>query len=173
MVVRPLNFTVRQPVAAMLRITATASLTLYLLTTLSGCDPMVRAEAQAKDYCAKRGLQPYILERERTDSVWMGPMATLRLHCIDPQDIVHTTDAFGVDLISSKDINGAMILKVIPDTIGWKAGLSSDDVVYEYAGKRIGSADEFRSSVADTKPGQQVLIRFRRAQHDHAVAAQF
>ena len=156
----------------MLQPVAAASF-LCLLITLSGCDPMVKAEAQANDYCAKRGLQPYILERERTDSFWTGPMATLRMHCIDPRDIVHTTDPFGVDLIASRNISGAMILKVVPGTIGAKAGLGADDVVYEYAGQPIGSVDELEASVASTKPGQQVLIRLRREKQDLAVTAQF
>jgi hypothetical protein len=133
---------------------------------------MVRAEAQAKDYCAKRGLQPFILDRERTET-WMGPFATLRLHCIDPQDIVHTIDAFGVDLISSKNINGAMILKVTPGTIGAKAGLAADDVVYEYAGQPVGSAADLRSAVADTAPGQQVSIKLRREKQEVTITAQF
>ena len=152
---------------------ATASLALCVLASLSGCDPMVRAETQAKDYCARQGLQPYIVERERNENIWTGPTATLKLHCVDPQDVVHTTDAFGVELYSSRNINGALILKVVPGTIGSNAGLAADDVVYEYGDRRIGSAEELRSSVTDTKPGQQVLIKARRGKQDRAVTAQF
>jgi hypothetical protein len=134
---------------------------------------MVRAETQAKEYCAKQGLQPFILDRELTQNIWTGDVATLKLHCIDPQDIVHTTDAFGVDLLSSRNINGVMILKVTRGTIGAKAGVAADDVVYEYAGRPIGSANELKSSVADTMPGQQVVMKLRRANQDITVTAQF
>jgi PDZ domain len=157
----------------MIRPIATVSLVLCLLTAVGGCDPMVRAEAQAKDYCAKQGLQPLILDRERTESFWMGPTATLKLHCIDPQDIVHTTDAFGAELLSSRNINGAMILKVAPGTIAARAGLAADDVVYEYAAQRIGSTADLISAVAGTVPGQQVLVRARRGKQDIAITADF
>lgn len=150
------------------------ALALCAVSALSGCDPMVRAETQARDYCAKQGpgLKPYIMDRERTETL-MGPYATLKLHCIDPRDIVRTNDAFGVDLYTDPNIKGALILKVAAGAIAAKAGLIGDDVVFEYAGRPIGSVDDLQTSVAATTPGQQVLIKLRRAKKETTVTAQF
>lgn len=140
---------------------------------LTGCDPMVRAENKAKEECAKQGLEPFIYSRESTHNAFTPNTATLRLHCIDPKDVVHTSPFVGIDLLTSDSINGALVLQVAPGTVGAKAGLIGDDVVYQYAGNHIATVNDLVSAISSTNPGQGVEIKIHRATQNLTLTAKF
>jgi S1-C subfamily serine protease len=54
-----------------------------------------------------------------------------------------------------------------------KAYLKVQDVICEFGGAPIGSADALRSAVAAAPAGQQILIKFHRTQYERGVYAQF
>ena len=143
------------------------------LLALAGCDPMPRAEKRAKEYCAKEGKESMVIDRERTSNPFVGPLATIRAACFDPSHVVHTSDAFGVDVLAEIDIKGAHALRIMPGSIGDKAGIKYNDVIYEYDGRVIGTADALRAAVADTPAGSQVSIKLHRDEKDVTVSAQF
>jgi hypothetical protein len=141
--------------------------------TLAGCDPMVRAENKAKEECAKQGLEPFIYDRERTHNAFTPNTATLRLHCIDPNDVVRTSAVVGLDLLRSNRVNGALVLQVAPETVGAKAGLTGDDVVCQYGQKHIATVDDLMSAISSTNPGEEVEIKIHRAKQDLTKTAKF
>ena len=141
--------------------------------TVAGCDPMVRAENTAKEECAKQGLEPFIYDRKSTHNAFTPDTATLRLHCIDPNDVVHTFAAVGIELLKSNRVSGALVLQVAPETIGAKAGLAGDDVVYQYGHKPIATVDDLMSAISSTNPGEEVEIKIHRAKQDLTMTAKF
>lgn len=58
--------------------------------------------------------------------------------------------------------SGALITQVLPEGPAEKAGMKEGDIVTKFNGKEIGSAGQFRSSVATTDPGQKVEIEVYR-----------
>ncbi len=134
---------------------------------------MVRAENKAKEKCAQQGLEPFIYDRERTHNAFTPNTATLSLHCIDPNDLVHTSAAVGIDLLRSNRVNGALVLQVAPKTIGERAGLERDDVVYQYGRTSIATVNDLVSAISGTNSGEEVEIRVHRAKQDLTVTAKF
>jgi len=82
-------------------------------------------------------------------------------------------DTIGVDLLSDIDTKGAEILIVTPGSIADKAGIKYRDVVKEYAGKPIASADDLKAAVANTASGAKVPVKLHRNQAEVTVEAQF
>lgn len=58
---------------------------------------------------------------------------------------------------------GVRIRGVYPRTSAEKAGLARNDVILEFNGKKIGSADDLKKAVTAGKPGQDVRLLVRRA----------
>ena len=148
---------------------------LVCLSALVGCaDPVARAQQHAKDVCAAQGKQPYIVDSRVTDSA-LGTyrLASLQLHCVDPNDLVSTGEVFGAELLAEKDVKGAIILKVRPGSVAGNAGLQHLDVVVEYAGRSIENAAALQTEVAHTTEGARVLIKLHRNQQDVSTTAQF
>jgi S1-C subfamily serine protease len=133
---------------------------------------MPRAQHQAKAYCEAEGKEPFVLDSAETNS-WHGPLVTVRAACIRPEDLTHTTDAFGALLLADVDIKGAQVLKVVPGSIADRAGLHYPDVVFEYEGRPIETAAALQSAVANTNSGSPVLLRVHRNQKEVLVHAQF
>jgi hypothetical protein len=146
---------------------------LIACVTLAACDPMVRAENKGKEECAKQGLEPFIYDRERTHNAFTPNTATLRLHCIDPNDVVHTSAAVGLDLLRSNIVRGALVLQVAPEAVGANAGLTGDDVVYQYGQKPIATVDDLMSAISSTNPGEEVEIKIHRAKQELTKTAKF
>jgi membrane-associated protease RseP (regulator of RpoE activity) len=150
--------------------TAIATLTIFL--SASGCDAMRAAEESAHDECAKQGKHAVIVDRQKHDSGLVSS-AAVTLYCVDPQYLVYTTDAFGALLYADARIKGAVVVGVTPGSIADKAYLKVQDVIYEFGGTPIGSADALRSAVVAAPAGQQILIKFHRTQYERGVYAQF
>jgi S1-C subfamily serine protease len=93
--------------------------------------------------------------------------------CIDPKNLVNTSDSFGVELLADVDTKGAAVIKVVPGSTGAKAGLKHLDVVIEYADRSIDTAAALRAAISDTPTGARVLIKLHRNQQEMAVTAQF
>jgi PDZ domain len=147
---------------------------LVASVTQSGCGPaMVRAENKAKEQCAKQGLEPFIYDRESTNNAFTPNTATIKLHCIDPNDIVHTSAAVGIDLLRSNSIRGALVLQVTAETIGAKGGLAVDDVVYQFGPNPVTTVDDLMSAISSTNPGEEVEIRIHRGKQDLTTTAKF
>jgi hypothetical protein len=140
---------------------------------MTGCDPMVKAENKAKEACAKEGLQPYIYDLESTHNAFAANTATLRLHCIDPNDVVHTPAFVGLELLASETVKGAMVLQVLPGTAAAKAGLAGNDVVYQYADKPIATVNDLVSAISTAKSGDEIELRIRRGKQDLTLTSRF
>ena len=67
-------------------------------------------------------------------------------------------EALGLD----KDTKGVAITKVIKDTAAEKAGLKHNDVILEFDGKQVESAEQFRKGVALLEPGTKVKLTVLR-----------
>jgi len=141
---------------------------LLALFVLSACDSMQLAEEAAHERCAKEGKEPMILDRQRIHN-----SAALTIICIDKKQVVHTTDTFGVDTLTDLDTLGATVISVAPMSIADRAGVKVRDVIYEYAGKRIGTAKDLRSAVLGTSAGDRISIRLHRDQKEIATTALF
>ena len=113
-----------------------------------------------------------IVDRQKHDSGLVSS-ATVTLYCVDPQYLVYTTDTFGALLYADARIKGAVVVGITPGTIADKAYLKVQDVIYEFGGTPIGSADSLRSAVAAAPAGQQVPIKFHRTQYARGAYAQF
>jgi hypothetical protein len=145
---------------------------LAILVGTSGCDPMRDAEQNAHEACAKQGKQAVILDEHRNDSA-LTRTAAVTLVCVDPKDLVHTTDAFGALLYADARTKGAVVVGITPGSIADKAYLKVEDVIYEFGGTEIGSAAELRTAVLAVPNGQQVLIKFHRTRYERGAYAQF
>jgi S1-C subfamily serine protease len=86
---------------------------------------------------------------------------------------VHTADVFGVDTLVSITTKGALILKVAHGSVADKAGVKWGDVVYEYAGEAIATAEDLRSAVVNTPTGKRIVIRLYRNEKSLDATAQF
>ena len=151
---------------------AAAALTAFALLLLAGgCDAMRHAEESAHEECAKQGKPAVILARQKHDDGLVST-AAVTVTCIDPQYVVYTTDAFGVQLYADPHVKGAMVVAITPGSIADKAYLKVEDVMYEFGGTSIGSAAELRSAVQAAPAGQQILIKFHRTQYERGAYAQ-
>jgi hypothetical protein len=145
---------------------------LAILVAASGCDPMRDAEQNAHAACAKQGKQAVVLDEHSHDS-GLTRSASVTLVCVDPQSLVHTTDAFGVVLYADAQVKGAVVVGITPGSIADKAYLKVEDVIYEFGDTSIGSAAELRTAVLAVPAGQQVLIKFHRTRYERGAYAQF
>ena len=151
---------------------STAIAALAILLSASGCNAMRTAEEDAHDACAKQGKHAVIVDRQKHDSGFVSS-ATVTLYCVDPQYLVYTPDTHGALLYADARIKGAVVVGITPGSIADKAYLKVQDVIYEFGGAPIGSADALRSAVAAAPAGQQILIKFHRTQYERGAYAQF
>src|SRR5437762_12433816 len=98
------------------------------LLALAGCDPMPRAEKKAKEYCAKQGKEAMVIEREHTGNPLIYQYATVKAACFDPSGVVHTANAFGVELLADMDVQRETVLWITHGSIGDKAGMKDTHV---------------------------------------------
>lgn len=147
------------------------ALGLLSLLGLIGC-AMQAARTQAIDYCEKRGKLPFLLASDYSlNPIYESASVTAR--CVDPNALVHTTAAFGVDMADFADIEAVAIVTVLPGSIAAKAGIRSADLVYEYAGREITRTSELQAAVADTVAGSRVPIKLRRNKKELTAIARF
>jgi len=119
---------------------------------------MERAQKAAKERCARDGSEFYLVDSTTTPSFLQGPATTLYGHCINPRELVRTSDGFGADLIGERDIRGAMVLKVSAGSIADVAGLKHGDLVVEYDGHVIDAALTLGSAILESAPGSVVSV---------------
>jgi putative serine protease PepD len=70
-------------------------------------------------------------------------------------------------------LNGVGILSVTPGLVADKAGLKSNDIVYDFGGYTVTRAAELRSAIDPMSGGGQAVVKFRRNGHDMQVTAHF
>lgn len=59
-------------------------------------------------------------------------------------------------------MNGAIIMRVLPDTPAADAGLRRHDVVIEMNGKRVLTADDAKQMVDDSNVGDFLAVKVRK-----------
>lgn len=150
-----------------------ASLVSCAVVVLPACSAMPDVEQDATEYCRRQGKLAVILDRQTSSSTVTGKSAILKAVCIDPDRLLHTDEQFGVDLVENRDIRGASILRVAPGSIGDNAGLKGHDVIVEYAGHAIETAEALVALVAGTRGGERVTIKYHRDREDRTTEAQF
>jgi membrane-associated protease RseP (regulator of RpoE activity) len=116
--------------------------------------------------CAKEGKQTYILQEQR-------PGVPIRLLCIQPSQLVRIPSPFGVETLASASIKGARILKVESGSIAATAGFKFNDIIYDFGGQPVATANDLQAAVASAPAGRQVLIRFLRDEQEASATAQF
>jgi len=158
---------------AVIKMRPVFALAAAALLALAGCDPMPRAERKAREYCAKQGKEAMVIERKHTGNPLIYQYATVKAACFDPSRVVHTGNAFGVELVAEIDVKGASVLRIAPGSIGDRAGIKYKDVIYEYDRRVIGTVDALRAAVADTPAGSRVSIKLHRDEKEVAISAQF
>ena len=158
---------------AVIKMRPVFALAAAALLALAGCDPMPRAERKAREYCAKQGKEATVIERKHTGNPLIYQYATVKAACFDPSRVVHTGNAFGVELVAEIDVKGASVLRIAPGSIGDRAGIKYKDVIYEYDRRVIGTVDALRAAVADTPAGSRVSIKLHRDEKEVAISAQF
>jgi len=62
---------------------------------------------------------------------------------------------------------------VAPATVGANAGLTGDDLVYQYGQKPIATVDDLMSAISSTNPGEHLEIKIHRAKQDLTKIAKF
>lgn len=68
---------------------------------------------------------------------------------------------FGVTVVEMDNYDGLKVSEIEKDSPAEKAGLQIDDVIYKFDGKKIQSANHFKSLVKD-KSGETVKVRIKR-----------
>jgi len=127
-----------------------------------GCTAMPDVSQDANEYCRREGKQAVEMDRETGGSAWTGRSTTLKVVCVSPERILPTDEQFGVDLVKNRDIRGASVLRVAPGSIGDGATLKAHDIIVEYAGQAIESAEALAAAVAETRGGERVTIKLHR-----------
>ncbi len=74
-------------------------------------------------------------------------------------------EKFGIE-----DADGALVGDVVKGSPAEKAGIMRGDIVLEYNGKKVKSADSLRNAVAQTKAGAQVNIKILRKGKEYNIA---
>jgi S1-C subfamily serine protease len=147
------------------------SIGMLSLIGLSAC-AMQAVRSQADDYCQKQGKRPLLLDAQYS----VNPLfesASAMVMCVDAQQIVHTTPAFGVATVDVANVKGVAIIDVAAGSIGAKAGLKPSDILYEYAGREIVCSADLQAAVAGTVTGTAVAIKLQRDKKELATAARF
>jgi len=126
------------------------------------------AEQNAHEACAKQGKQAVILDEHRNDSA-LTRTAAVTLVCVDPKDLVHTTDAFGALLYADARTKGAVVVGITPGSIADKAYLKVEDVIYEFGGTAPRESPQqprlVARAAAHRAPGSQVRRRATSPRH--------
>jgi len=135
---------------------------------------MKDAEKGANEHCAREGKVAVIVERETAEHAGgFYDTAVVTAVCVDPAQVVHTTDAFGVLALAEPDIKGALVLQVTSGSIADQAGIFRKDVIFEYRGTPIDTAAALRTAVLSTPAGEKVVLRLRRGQREVRKILQF
>ena len=79
--------------------------------------------------------------------------------------------SFGIIPDYSEDEDGLKISGTRPESPAAKAGLKSEDVIIQFAGKKVKSIYDFTYLLEDRKPGDQVKVVFRRGSETLTVTA--
>ena len=127
------------------------------------------AQDQLRERCRQEGKRPFLLESDQP-----GPlMVTVTGYCVGWADIVHTSPAFGADLVGGPEIHGAGVIDVYPHTIAEGAGIQVWDVIVEYSGQPIQRPGDLKRALAKTVAGDRVPIALLRNNHRVSTTAQF
>jgi S1-C subfamily serine protease len=86
---------------------------------------------------------------------------------------VHIENPFGVDAYADIDVRGAAILKANSGSIAEKAGIKFNDIIQEFDGRAIATANDLQAAVASVPAGKQVPIKLHRSQKEISTTAQF
>ncbi len=63
----------------------------------------------------------------------------------------------------AKDIKGAEVVRVLPNTPAAEAGMQNGDIIVEFNGAKITDWDSLREEIAKTTVGQKVKLKIKRA----------
>ena len=66
---------------------------------------------------------------------------------------------------------GVQVKEVVDDSPAAKAGLAKDDIIVEFAGEKVRSAEQLRRLVRETPPGRNVAIVTRRGSETKTLTA--
>jgi S1-C subfamily serine protease len=148
-------------------------LVIATAAALTACAEMAERDAdeRASKYCAKQGKTPVPIEKEVS-----GPFDSQVAEafvCIDETRLLATQPAFGADLMPDSRVRGAHIIHVSRGSYAARVGLRTNDLVYEYDGQAIGSADDLQHAVAHTETGKTVSIKWERNLTEMSGSAQY
>jgi len=147
---------------------------VVLPVALFGCSSMKDAEKAANDHCAREGKVAVIVERETAEhGGGFYDTATVTAVCVDPTQVVHTTDTFGVLALAEPGVKGALVLQVTSGSIADQAGIWRKDVIFEYRGMAIDTAAALRTAVLATPAGEKVTLKLHRDQREVRKIVQF
>ncbi|HUL19667.1 MAG TPA: PDZ domain-containing protein [Steroidobacteraceae bacterium] len=127
------------------------------------------AQGELRERCRQEGKRPFVLASDQPGALLVAVSGV----CVGAADIVHTSPAFGADLVRSSHIQGAGVIDVYPHTIAERAGIQVWDVIVEYAGQSIELPADLKSALAKTAPGDRVQIAILRNKHRVSATAQF
>ena len=131
------------------------------LIATSGCATQM-VQQQAKDMCAEEGKRPFVSEAKHDGIPLVIESASLRVHCVGPDDLVQMPSGFGADVINAPDLKGVGVFAVAPGSIAEKATLKAGDVIYEFGGQAVLHPIDLQTVIEHRTPGEGVLIKFRR-----------
>jgi hypothetical protein len=144
-----------------------------LALALSGCAALM-VEKDANDSCAKQGKKAFIFDAKQSGIPLFIESASAMVLCVGPDDITHLPPVFGADAVSASNFRGAGIVSVTPGSVADKAGLKTNDIVYEFAGHPIALPADLRVEVNSMSAGDQAVLKLRRnGGKDTTVTAHF
>ena len=123
-------------------------ITAICVAALLSCVQMAEhsADKQATEYCLEQGKTPVVIGKKVSASVY--PKVAEAIVCVDETQLIPTNSAFGANLLPDPREKGARIVHVMPNSLAAKAGLRTNDLVFEYRGKTVGSAADLQSAVS-------------------------
>ena len=71
---------------------------------------------------------------------------------------LETLDATMARRLGRRDVSGALIAAVVPDSPAAQAGLRPGDLIIDYQGRRVTDRTKLRLDVSRTEPGSQVIF---------------
>jgi hypothetical protein len=128
---------------------------------ISAC-ASVMVQQSANNSCASQGKKAFLFDAKQNGIPLLIESASVMVLCVGPDDVVHLSEAFGADAVSSSSFHGAGITSVTSGSTAEKAGLKSNDIVYEFAERSISQATDLRLAVDSMSTGDQAVIKIRR-----------
>ena len=143
------------------------------LLVLTGCATAM-VEHDAHTSCAKQNKTAFLFDAHQSGIPLVFESASVMVLCVGPDDVTPLAPVFGADAVSASNFQGAGILSVTAGAVAARAGLTPNDIVYEFAGHPIASAADLRIEVDSQASGDQALVKVRRGrQSDLVLTAHF